>query len=59
MAAAGHEFGFAPEQKEYTDAIAATDVRVGRILAAVDAHLSQCASNRPEDWLILLTTDHG
>lgn len=41
--------------QEYRDAIALADTHVGRLVAAVKAR----ATYAREDWLILLSTDHG
>jgi len=50
---AGHAEGFSVEVPEYIAAIEAQDTRVGRMLAAIDARPGS------EDWLVVLTTDHG
>lgn len=49
----GHQFGFSPE---YLEAIAQADAHVGIIL---DAVAKRTAVNTDEDWLIIVTTDHG
>lgn len=52
---AGHAFGFSPGEAEYIRAIEAIDAHVGRMVGAL--------RNRPgyahEDWLIVVTADHG
>lgn len=52
---AGHSYGFDPEVPQYIDAIEVTDNYIGNILTALH--------NRPnyanEDWLIIVTPDHG
>lgn len=52
---AGHSYGFSPEVPEYIDAIEEVDALISPIINAIE--------NRPEyeneDWLILLTSDHG
>jgi len=52
---AGHNYGFNPELPEYIAAIEQTDIYVGMVLSALE--------NRPnyanENWLILVTPDHG
>lgn len=52
---AGHANGFSPFVFPYLDAIEAMDVQVGLMMDALQA--------RPgflnEDWLVLVTTDHG
>lgn len=51
----GHSTGFSPGNPAYINAIEGVDVQVGRIISAM--------KNRPtyaqEDWLVLMTTDHG
>ena len=49
----GHDLGFSPE---YLDAITAADGHVGTILDAVEAREKAYPN---EDWLVLVTTDHG
>ena len=52
---AGHGFGFAPSVPEYIEAIETTDAYVGEIISALQAR-----ANYPnEDWLVIVTTDHG
>ncbi len=52
---AGHSSGFSPSNGAYINAIESVDAAIGTIITAL--------KNRPtyasEDWLILLTTDHG
>ncbi|WP_369199720.1 alkaline phosphatase family protein [Streptomyces sp. PU-14G] len=50
---AGHSSGGASQ--EYLDAIAGADAQVGRVLAAVEARPTYA----DEDWLIMVTADHG
>jgi arylsulfatase A-like enzyme len=52
---AGHDYGYGPGAGHYRAAIEATDVRVGRLLAGLKARQKRLA----EDWLVLVTTDHG
>jgi predicted AlkP superfamily pyrophosphatase or phosphodiesterase len=52
---AGHEHGFHPAVPEYIAAIERVDALVGEI---VDA-LPKRANYAKENWLILVTTDHG
>lgn len=52
---AGHSYGFQPAIPEYIDAIEITDSYVGEILTALYARPNY--SN--EEWLVILTTDHG
>ncbi len=52
---AGHGYGFAPEIPEYMATIELTDGYVGEIM---DALLDR-PNFMEENWLVLLTTDHG
>ncbi len=52
---AGHAHGYGPEHPEYLAAIHAVDAEIGKILKAL--HARPAAAH--EDWLILVTTDHG
>ena len=52
---AGHTYGFSPTVTEYLQAIETTDMYVSEILAALYARTNYIN----EDWLIVLTTDHG
>jgi predicted AlkP superfamily pyrophosphatase or phosphodiesterase len=49
----GHSYGFHPTVKEYVEAIERVDAHVGQLLQSVDKHRDG------NDWLILVTTDHG
>lgn len=49
----GHESGFG---EQYTNALRAADERLGRLLDKVE---ERARLNPDEDWLILLSTDHG
>ena len=49
----GHGSGFDGYAGPYSQAVAATDLRVGKLL---DEVLSRSAG---EEWLVVLTTDHG
>ena len=51
----GHRHGFHPTVKEYVSAIEVVDGHVGRLMAAIQ----QRPGRAREDWLILVTTDHG
>lgn len=53
--AAGHSSGFNPNNAQYMNAIQTVDQEVGEVLAK----LYQRPTYAQEDWLILLTTDHG
>ncbi|MGK9123992.1 alkaline phosphatase family protein [Olivibacter sp. SA151] len=48
----GHMYGDSPE---YTEAIQKVDEEVGQIMAAIDEREKKFN----EDWLLLITTDHG
>ena len=52
---AGHRFGFDPEKTEYLEAIRVADGYLSRLLAA----LARRATRDQEDWLIVVTSDHG
>ncbi len=52
---AGHSYGFSPTIPEYIDAVETTDGYVGEILAA----LHQRPNYLTENWLVLVTPDHG
>ena len=52
---AGHEFGFHPDASEYLAAIEKVDGQLGRIMAA----LSERSTHDEEDWLVIVTSDHG
>lgn len=52
---AGHNFGFSPNITQYTDAITQTDIYIGTVIAALE-NRSNYAN---EDWIIILSTDHG
>ncbi|ANE48916.1 metalloenzyme superfamily [Paenibacillus swuensis] len=52
---AGHDYGFSPAVPQYISAIEAIDAKVGTLVNAVTSR-EQYAQ---EDWLIILTTDHG
>ncbi len=52
---AGHGSGFSPENPTYLAAIEAVDAMVGRVLEALKSRPASAA----EDWLVIVTTDHG
>lgn len=52
---AGHSFGFSPTILEYNQAVAVTDAYIGQVLQA----LHQRPNYDAENWMILLSTDHG
>ncbi|MBN2652529.1 MAG: hypothetical protein JXR63_09105 [Spirochaetales bacterium] len=51
----GHGGGFTPFCPSYVGSISVADRRLGRMLDAVYAS----AAKNDEDWLVLVTTDHG
>ncbi len=51
----GHAKGFHPTVPEYIAAIERADRHVGSVLGAIDAR----ATRADEDWLIIITSDHG
>jgi hypothetical protein len=52
---AGHTFGFSPTVPGYIAAIETTDSYAGEVLAAITTR----PSYPNEDWLIIVTSDHG
>ncbi len=52
---AGHGFGFSPTVPQYLAAIERTDAHLGRVLNAIRARPSYAQ----EDWLTIVTSDHG
>jgi predicted AlkP superfamily pyrophosphatase or phosphodiesterase len=52
---AGHKEGFHPSVAPYLQAINQVDGHVGDLLAAIESR----PTRGDEDWLILVTTDHG
>ncbi len=52
---AGHQNGFLPEVKAYTDVVTRTDEYIASIIDA----LKNRPSYEEENWLIVFTTDHG
>ena len=53
--AAGHAQGFHPSVAEYVAAIESVDRRIGQVLGALKARKTHV----DEDWLTLVSTDHG
>ena len=51
----GHSYGFSPTVSQYTSAIE----RVDSLLAPVMQAISQRPNYANEDWLVLITSDHG
>jgi predicted AlkP superfamily pyrophosphatase or phosphodiesterase len=51
----GHEYGFSPKVKEYVTAIERVDGHVGRIIETLEKR----ARNAEENWLVIVSTDHG
>jgi hypothetical protein len=54
--AAGHEYDYGPAIPEYVAAVRATDARVGALLASLRSERRWYGL---EDWLVVVTTDHG
>ncbi len=52
---AGHAYGFSPGVAEYTRAVAEVDDLIGDVLMAMRARPGYAE----EDWLVVVTTDHG
>ena len=52
---AGHGYGYSSTIPEYTTAIEGVDTHVGSVMEA----LKQRDNYESEDWLIMMTTDHG
>ncbi len=53
--AQGHAKGFYPTSAAYRGAIATNDYAIGKVLSAIAAR----PTFKDEDWLIMLTADHG
>lgn len=53
--ATGHSSGFNPANAQYMNAIQDVDAQIGQVLEK----LYQRPTYNQEDWLIMLTTDHG
>lgn len=52
---AGHATGFTPDNPNYIDAIETVDTQIGAMISA----LKNRDTYNDENWLILLSTDHG
>lgn len=52
---AGHKHDYVPTSKDYLKAIEKADAQVGKMLAAIKSRETYA----DENWLILVTTDHG
>jgi predicted AlkP superfamily pyrophosphatase or phosphodiesterase len=52
---AGHKYGFDPKVAEYVRAVERTDAHLGAVLKALRGRKNHAR----EDWLILVSTDHG
>jgi predicted AlkP superfamily pyrophosphatase or phosphodiesterase len=52
---AGHSYGFDPNAAQYISAIEIVDGQIGPILNAIE----QRPNYANEDWLILISSDHG
>jgi hypothetical protein len=51
----GHSTGFNPNNAAYINAIQSVDLQIGNIMTALRARPNYAN----EDWLVLMTTDHG
>jgi len=51
----GHEFGFSSESLQYIAAIERADALVGTVIDALERR----ASYKDENWLVVVSTDHG
>ena len=51
----GHSLGFSPEVPEYLAIIETIDAHIGTVLTSIE----QRPDYAEEDWLVLVTTDHG
>jgi predicted AlkP superfamily pyrophosphatase or phosphodiesterase len=51
----GHLVGFSPDVPEYIDAIETVDAQIDEMLDAIEARPTYA----DEEWLIVVTTDHG
>ena len=51
---AGHENGFSPDSPGYVEAVEAADDMAAAILTALDAR-----NTTGEEWLVIITSDHG
>jgi len=52
---AGHEYGFSPKVPKYIQAIETVDTHIGTVTQAIKSRSSYSLEN----WLILVSTDHG
>ena len=52
---AGHGHGYYPYSKEYQKAVGESDACIGEVLAAIAAR----PTFANEDWLVIITADHG
>ncbi len=50
----GHQYGFSPNVTEYVDAVEQADDMAAEILSALDQR-----NKSGEDWLVIITSDHG
>jgi predicted AlkP superfamily pyrophosphatase or phosphodiesterase len=51
----GHVAGYGPDVPEYVDAVETVDAQIGEMVDAIDAR----STHASEDWLVVVTTDHG
>lgn len=51
----GHDFGFSPTSQEYLSSIEISDYYLGQLMAKIKTRESQFN----EEWMVVITTDHG
>ena len=51
----GHKYGYHPSVPEYVEELSSIDAQIGELLSAIRGR----ATYDDEDWLILVSTDHG
>ncbi len=52
---AGHSYGFSQDIPQYISTLEAVDTSIGKMLEALESR----ATREEENWLIIITTDHG
>jgi len=52
---AGHSYFFSPFSQKYLEAVHEVDTQIGSVIEALEAR----PGFQDEDWLIVVTTDHG
>ena len=51
----GHRSGFSKDNPEYINAIQTVDSQIKRVLETIESRISR----DEEDWMIVVTSDHG